>query len=96
MFNFDLSIFELRYNEVHCHFLKLYPFFSSKIIMVSQNRDYCSEKVTHFLKHPTMTVNIIPSSFKFSSLCRENKAFNYTVIAWKIRSVYQFSANQNE
>ena len=23
--------FELRYNEVHCHSLKLYPFLSSKI-----------------------------------------------------------------
>ena len=31
MFNFDLSIFELRYNEVHCHSLKLYSFLSSKI-----------------------------------------------------------------
>ena len=96
MFNFDLSIFELRYNEVHCHFLKLYPFFSSKIIMVSQNLDYCSRKVTHFLKYPTVTVKIIPSSLKFNSPCRENKTFNYTLIAWKNRSVYQFSANQKE
>ena len=32
MFNFDLSTSELRYNEVHCHSLKLYPFLSSKII----------------------------------------------------------------
>ena len=45
MFNFDLSIFELRYNEVHCHSLKLYPFLSSKIIMVSQNLVYCSRKM---------------------------------------------------
>ena len=96
MFNFDLSFFELRYNEVHCHSLKLCPFFSSKIIMVSQSLDYCSRKVTHFLKYPTVTVKIIPSWLKFSSLCRENKAFNYTLIAWKIRSVYQFSANQKE
>ena len=59
MFNFDLSIFELRYNEVHCHSLKLYPFLSSKIIMVSQNLEYCSRKVTHFLKYPTVTVKII-------------------------------------
>ena len=56
MFNFDLSIFELRYNEVHCHSLKSYPFLSSKIIMVSQNLDYCSRKVTHFLKYPTVTI----------------------------------------
>ena len=96
MFNFCLSIFELRYNEVHCHSLKLYPFLSSKIIMVSQNLDYCSRKVTHFLKYPTVTVKIKPSSLKFSSFCRENKAFNYTLIAWKIRSVYQFTANQKE
>ena len=96
MFNFDLSFFELRYNEVHCQSLKLCPFFSSKIIMVSQNLDYCSRKVTHFLKYPTVTVKIIPSWLKFSSLCRENKAFNYTLIAWKIRSVYQFTANQKE
>ena len=45
MFNFDLSIFELRYNEVHCHSLKLYPFLSSKIIMVSQKLDYYSRKM---------------------------------------------------
>ena len=95
-FNFDLSIFELKYNEVHCHSLKLYPFLSSKIIMVSQNLDYCSRKVTHFLKYPTVTVKIIPSSLKFNSPCRENKAFNYTLIAWKIRSVYQFGVNQKE
>ena len=86
MFNFDLSFFELRYNEVHCHSLNLCPFFSSKIIMVSQNLDYCSRNETHFLKYPTVTVKIIPSWLKFSSLCRENKAFNYTLIAWKIRS----------
>ena len=61
MFNFDLSIFELRYNEVCCHSLKLYPFLSSKIIMVSQNLDYCSRTVTHFLKYPTLTVKLIPS-----------------------------------
>ena len=60
MFNFDLSIFELRYNEVYCHSLKLYPFLSSKI-MVSQNLDYCSRKVTHFLKYPTLTVKLSPS-----------------------------------
>ena len=53
-------------------------------------------KVTHFLKYPTVTVKIIPSSLKFSSLCRENKANNYTLIAFKIRTVYQFSANQKE
>ena len=48
MFKFDLSIFELRYNEVHCHSLKLYPFLSSKMIMVSLNGvDYCRRKVTH-------------------------------------------------
>ena len=41
-------------------------------------------------------VGLIPSSLKFSSLCRENKAFDYTLIAWKIRSVYQLSANQKE
>ena len=52
MFNFDLSIFELRYNEVHCHSLKLYPFLSSKILMVSQNLEYCCWKVTHFLEVP--------------------------------------------
>ena len=45
MFNFDLSIFELRYNEEHCHSLKLYPFLSSKIIMVSQKLDYYSRKM---------------------------------------------------
>ena len=39
---------------------------------------------------------LIPSSLKFSSLCRENKAFDYTLIAWKICSVYQLSANQKE
>ena len=73
MFNFHLSIFffESRYNEVHCHSLKLYPFLSSKIIMVSQDLDYCSTKVTHFLKYPAVTVKIIPSSLKFSSLCGE-------------------------
>ena len=59
MFNFDLSIFHFRYNEVHCHSLKLYPFLSSKMIMVSQNLGYCSRKVTHFLKYPTVTVKII-------------------------------------
>ena len=77
MFNFDLSI---RYNEVHCHSLNLYPFFSSKIIMVSPNLDYCSRKVTHFLKYPTVTVTVIPSSLKFNFIyiCRENKTFNYT------------------
>ena len=48
MFNFDLSIFELRYNEVHCHSLKLYPFLSSKIIMVSQKLDYYSRKIIYF------------------------------------------------
>ena len=96
MFNFDLSIFELRYIEVHCHSLKLHPFLSTKIIMVSQNLDYCSRKVTHFLKYPTMTVKIRSSSLKFISLCRENKAFNYTLMALKIRMVYQFSANQKE
>ena len=96
MFNFDLSTFELRYNEVHCHSLKLYPFLSSKSIMVSQNLDYCSRKLTHFLKYPTVRVKIIPSSLKFTSLRRGNKAFNYTLIASKIRSVYQFSANQKE
>ena len=93
---FDLSILELRYNEVHCHSLKLYLFLSTKILMVSQNLDYCSRKVIHFLKYPTVTVKIIASSLKFSSLCRENKAFNYTLIALKILSVYQFSANQKE
>ena len=96
MFNFDLPIFELRYNEVHWLSLKLYPLLSTKIIMVSQNLDYCSRKVTHFLKYPTMTVKIRPSSLKFISLCRENKAFNYTLMALKIRMVYQFSANQKE
>ena len=95
-FSFDLSILELRYNEVHCHFLKLHLFLSTKILMVSQNLDYCSRKVIHFLKYPTVTVKTIPSSLKFSSLCRENKAFNYTLIALKILSVYQFSANQKE
>ena len=40
-----MSTYELRYNEVHCHSLKLYPFLSSKIIMVSQNLDYCSRKM---------------------------------------------------
>ena len=79
MFNFVLSIFELRYNEVHCHSLKLYPFLSSKIITVSQNLDYCSRKVRHFLKYPTVTVKILTSSLKFISLGRENKAFNYTL-----------------
>ena len=96
MFNFNFSIFELRYNEVHCHSLKLYPFLSPEILMVSLNLDYCGRKVTHFLKHPTVTVKIIPSSLKFSSLCRENIAFNYTLIASKIRSVYQLIANQKE
>ena len=96
MFNFDLSIFELRYNEIHCHSLKLYPYHSSKIIMVSQNLDYCSRKVTHFWEYANVTVRIISSSLKFSSLCRENKAFNYALIAQKIRSVYQFTANQKE
>ena len=28
--------------------------------MVSQKPDYCSRKVTHFLKYPTVTVKIIP------------------------------------
>ena len=87
MSNFVLSIFELRYNEVHCHSLKLYPFLSLKVITVSQNLDYCSRKVRHFLEYPTMTVKILTSSLKLISLSRENKAFNYTVIAWKIRSV---------
>ena len=98
MFNFDLSIFEFRYNEVHCHSLKLYPFFSSKIIMVSRNLDYCSKKVTHFLKYPTVTVKVIPSSLKFNFIyiCRENKTFNYTLIALKDRSAHQFGANQKE
>ena len=96
MFNVNLSIFELRYNEVHCHSLKLYPFLSPEILMVSLNLDYCGRKVTHFLKYPTLTVKIIPSSLKFSSLCRENIAFNYTLIASKIRSVYQLIANQKE
>ena len=60
MFNFDLLIFELSYNEVHCHSLKLYPFLSPKSIMVLQNLDYFSRKETHFLKYPTVTVKIIP------------------------------------
>ena len=64
--------------------------------MVSQNLDYCSKKETHFLKYPTVTVKIITSLLKFSSLCPENKAFNYTLKAWKIRSVDKFSANQKE
>ena len=64
--------------------------------MVSQNLVYCSRKVTHFLKYPTVTVKIIPLSLKFNSPCRENKAFNYTLMAWKIRSVYQFGVNQKE
>ena len=64
--------------------------------MVSQNLDYCGRKVRHFLNYPTVTVKKIPSSLKSSSLCRENNAFNYTLIAWKIRLVYQFSANQKE
>ena len=64
--------------------------------MVSQNLDYCSRKVIHFLKYPTVTAKIIPSSLKFISLCRENKAFNHTLIASKIRMVYQFNANQKE
>ena len=74
LFNFDLflSIFESRYNEVHCHSLKLYTFLSSKIIMVSHDLEYCSRKVTHFLKYPTVTVKIIPSSLKFSSLFVNN------------------------
>ena len=72
MFNFDLPIFELRYNELHWLSLKLYPLLSTKIIMVSQNLDYSSRKVTHFLKYPTVTVKIIKSSLKFSPLCREN------------------------
>ena len=63
--------FWVEYNEVHCHSLKLYPFLFSKIIMVSQNLDYFSRKVTLFLKYLTMTL-------KFSSLCWENKAFNYS------------------
>ena len=96
MFNFNLSIFELRYNEVHCHSLKLYPFLSPEILMISLNLDYCGRKVTHFLEYPTMTVKIRPSSLKFISLCRENKAFNYTLMAFKVRMVYQFSANQKE
>ena len=70
--------FWVEYNEVNCHSLKLYPFLFSKIIMVSQNLDYFSRKVTLFLKYPTVTVKIIPSSLKFSSLCWENKAFNYS------------------
>ena len=96
MFNSHLSIFELRYIEVHCHSLKLHPFLSTKMIIVSQNLDYCSRKVTHFLKYPTVTAKIMPLSLKFISLCRENKAFNHTLIALKIRIVYQFSANQKE
>ena len=64
--------------------------------MVSQNLDYCSRKLTHFLKYPTVRVKIIPSSLQLTSLRRENKAFNFSSIAWKIRSVYQFSANQKE
>ena len=79
MFNFVLSIFELRYNEVHCHSLKLYPFLFSKIITLSRNLDHCSRKVRHFLKYPTVTVKILTSSLKFISLGRENKAFNYTL-----------------
>ena len=70
--------------------------FSLQKLLVSQNLDYCSRKLTHFLKYPTVRVKIIPSSLKFTSLCRENKAFNFSLIAWKIRSVYQFSANQKE
>ena len=94
VFNFDLSIFELRYNEVYCHSLKLYAFLSAKIIRVSQNLDYCSGKVTHFLKYPTVTVKIIPSLLKFQLSFRENKAFIDTLITWKSRSVYQFGANK--
>ena len=77
MSNFDLSIFELSY-EVHSHSLKLYPFLSSKIIIVSQSLDYFSRKVKHFLKFPTVRVKIISSSLKFSFLCGKNKAFNCT------------------
>ena len=73
-----------------------YTPFSLQKLLVSQNLDYCSRKLTHFLKYPTVRVKIIPSSLKFTSLCRENKAFNFSLIAWKIRSVYQFSANQKE
>ena len=66
--------------------------------MVSRNLDYCSRKVTHFLKYPTVTVKVIPSSLKFNFIyiCRENKTFNYTLIALKIRSAHQFGANQKE
>ena len=78
MSNFDLSIFELSYNEVHSHSLKLYPFLSSKIIIVSQSLDYFSRKVKHFLKFSTVRGKIIPSSLKFSFLCGKNKAFNCT------------------
>ena len=76
MFNFHLSIFELRYNEVHCHSLKLYPFLSSKIIMVSQNLDYCSRKVTHFLKYPTVTVKIERFSYDLEMKTREQNRNN--------------------
>ena len=60
--------------------------------MVAKNLDYCSGKITHFLKYATVTVKIL----KLTSLRRENKAFNYTLIASKIRPVYQFSANQKK
>ena len=89
-----LSWGRTRYIVIPWNYIPL----SLKTIMVSQNLYCCRGKVTHFVKYLTVTVKIIPSSFNFSSLCRENKAFNYTLISWKIRSVLsiQYSANQNE
>ena len=47
--------------------------------------------------HQSITFLEVPDRDNLdSSLCLKNKAFNYALIAWKIRSVYQFSANQKE
>ena len=61
-----------RYIVIPWNYIPTFP----QKLLVSQNLDYCSRKLTHFLKYPSMRVKIIPSSLKFTSLRPENKAFN--------------------
>ena len=66
-------------------------------LLVSQNLDYCSPKLTHFLKYSSVRVRIIPSSLKFTSLRRENKAFNFSFNSLENSlSISIQSANQKE
>ena len=76
------SCFSLHWHYAHFsdYFLKMPQIWVGRTTLNKEEKEGC----------------LIPSSLKFSSLCRENKACNYTLKAWKIRSVYQLSANQKE